>query len=88
MTLCGQDVFPKGFTLVESNDSQHSEQELFYDRFETSHKVCCDSPIESAFYSLKQVAPICYRCGCDLSKLDEILNMYASVQFLAKSPPP
>ena len=72
--MCGQDVFAPGFTVVDVSDDAHEQQKNFFERFKTSHKISCTSPIEKIYYSTKGSRDICYKCISDLSDREDILE--------------
>ena len=68
-------MFPQGFALVPSKNGRYKTQKVFFERFKTSHKVTCGTPISAAYYSMKGSQAICYKCGSALSERPGILEM-------------
>ena len=61
---------------------RYDKQKLFFDRFKTSHKITCASPIQKNYYTLKEATNICYQCISDLNDQPDILEKIVKAKEL------
>ena len=80
--MCGQDLFQKEFAIVDPGAQGYDKQSLFFDRFKTSHKITCASPIQKNYYTLKEAKTICYQCISELNDRPDILEKIVKAKEL------